>query len=265
MRRFHSQLLDFFWIPNYDASIAFLSRLAEPEPWDYSDAAESKHTILKIYLEHTFRKLRSEGKLCFTPDNGWVCFHTGLTTSTLEGIYALAEQNKNLQNEERDREYQPYVLKAFVRESDYQLMSRFPDRLPEAADFFRHPEEMVFDPHCRIVPQIDRIVTENIDRFPAHLQELEPEELRRRIMDAIGEVQRRARTHYNIAVPQYYEGRIQLLLPLRLTPASPTPDLALVAHKIGGNAYTARTCLTMHMAYNNARLIARPQSDWLKP
>ena len=43
------------------------------------------------------------------------------------------------------------------------------------------------------------------------------------------------------------------------------PDLALVVHKIENNTYTARTCLTLKMAYNNARLIVKPQSTWLKP
>ncbi len=265
MKRFHSQLLDFFWIPNYDASIAYLSRLAEPEPWDYSDATEKRHTILKIYLEHTFRKLRSEGKLCFTPDNSWVSFHTGLMTPNLEGIFALAEANKNNQNDEREREYQPYVLKAFVRQSDIQLIARFADRLPESADYFQRPEELIFDPKCRIVPQIDRMATENTERLPGYLRDLSAEELRMRLTAAIDETQKTAQAHYNIAVPQYYEGRIQLLLPIRLDPGSAGPDMALVVHKIGDNAYTARTCLTLRMAYNNARLIARPQSNWLKP
>ena len=28
--------------------------------------------------------------------------------------------------------------------------------------------------------------------------------------------------------------------------------------------YSARTCLTLDMAYNNARLICRPESSWIK-
>ncbi|MCH8930901.1 MAG: DUF3825 domain-containing protein [Proteobacteria bacterium] len=29
--------------------------------------------------------------------------------------------------------------------------------------------------------------------------------------------------------------------------------------------YCAATCLTLDMAYNNARQLARPDSDWLEP
>ncbi|MDY2966747.1 MAG: DUF3825 domain-containing protein [Vescimonas coprocola] len=43
-------------------------------------------------------------------------------------------------------------------------------------------------------------------------------------------------------------------------------DLALVVSKnAAGNQYLGHTCLTLDMAYNNARLIARPDSAWLKP
>lgn len=163
------------------------------------------------------------------------------------------------------KEYPPYVLKAFVRESDYQLISKFADRLPDVADFFQKPEDLIFNPQCKVVPQIDHIIADNEDRFPSHMQGLESDEIRRRLIGAINEAQRKVRSNYKMAVPQYYEGKIQLLLPLCLTPGSPNPDLALVTHKISSNTYTARTCLTLKMAYNNARLIVKPQSSWLKP
>lgn len=65
-------------------------------------------------------------------------------------------------------------------------------------------------------------------------------------------------------MPQYYKSNIQLLLPLSLTAGSPNADLALAVTETKHN-YSASTCLTIAMAYNNARLIVKPQSDWLKP
>jgi hypothetical protein len=94
---------------------------------------------------------------------------------------------------------------------------------------------------------------------------LDNNEIRRRLEGAIDEVKRKVKTNYKIAVPQFYDNKIQLLLPLCLTPSSPNPDLALVTHKLSADTYTARTCLTLRMAYNNARLIVKPQSSWLKP
>ncbi len=181
----------------------------------------------------------------------------------MESIFALAERNNRPDVAEKG--LSPYVFKAFVRESDIQLISKFGDNIPDIADFFQKPEDLIFNPQCRVVPQIDHIIADNMDRFPAHMQGLSSDEMRRRLVGAINEAQKKARSNYKIAVPLYYEGKIQLLLPLCLTPGSPNPDLALATHKIGNNTYTARTCLTLKMAYNNARLIVKPQSSWLKP
>lgn len=263
MKRFHSKLLEFCWIPNYEATIDYLAKLADPEHWDFSDVTSGKHSILKNYLEHTFRKVQEEGKILFTPDNKWACFNTGLVTVHLESIIALAERNSRKGAGGKD--CPSYVFKAFVRESDNQLISKFSDKVPDVADFFQKPEDLIFNPKCKVVPQIDHIIRDNADRFPAHMQGLSEDEVRRRLIGAINEAQKKVQSNYKVAVPQFYEGKIQLLLPLCLTPGSPNPDLALVTHKIGACTYTARTCLTLKMAYNNARLIVKPQSTWLKP
>ena len=67
--------------------------------------------------------------------------------------------------------------------------------------------------------------------------------------------------NYKMAIPQYYNGKIQLLLPLCLMDST-TPDIAIAVTK-QATCYQGHTCLTLDMAYNNARLIVRPQSNWL--
>ena len=85
------------------------------------------------------------------------------------------------------------------------------------------------------------------------------------LIGAIDIMKKRVTANYKIAVPQYFDGKIQLLLPLYLLEKS-QPDLALVVTKNqAGNSYQGHTCLTMQMAYNNARLIAKPDSNWLIP
>lgn len=68
----------------------------------------------------------------------------------------------------------------------------------------------------------------------------------------------------NVSVENpYFNGQIQLLLPLCLVDPDKT-DLALVVTKnSSGSYYQGHTCLTLEMAYNNARLIAKPESNWL--
>lgn len=252
------QLLDFCYFPKFDESFEYLAQKADPEPWDFSNSSKQNKSILKNYLEFYFRKIKSENKIQYSANNNWACFNTGLYTPNLEFIYALMEKNRN-------PDKQPYVLKAFCSESDSLLIMRFPGCLPEPADFFSNPENLIFNPSCKIVPQIDHIIEDNIDRFPKHFAGLPQDEVRRRIIGAIDEAQRKVRSNYKIAVPQYYNGKIQLLLPLCLTPGSQNPDLALATHKIASGTYTARTILTLQMAYNNARQIVKPQSNWLKP
>lgn len=262
-KSFHSSILEFAVFPTYEKSIEYLAiNLADPEDWEFTDAKKPKYSILKNYLEHIFRKLKQENKIAYTHNNSHACFNTGLTTKNLEEIYAFFEAYKKpspgLKNP-------PFCFKAFLKESDYQLLRIFPGNLPETANFFQKPEDLIFNPSCKLIPQIDHIIEDNIDRFPAHMQGLDNNEIRRRLEGAINEVKKKVKTNYKIAVPQYYDNRIQLLLPLCLTPGSPNPDLALVTHKLSSDTYTARTCLTLKMAYNNARLIVKPQSDWLKP
>lgn len=79
----------------------------------------------------------------------------------------------------------------------------------------------------------------------------------------IDDAKKRLKRNYKTAIPQYYNGNIQLLLPICLMSKSKA-DLALVIENCDGN-YRASTCLTLDMAINNARLIAKPDDEWLKP
>jgi len=262
MTSFNSELFKFAVFPKHNESIQFLSEvLADKEEWDFSDSQTKSYSILKNYLEFTFRKLQQEKKIVFTQDNKFACFNTGLITDNLEDIFAFFEEYKN----PRPGFNTPYCFKAFLKKSDNKILRYFSNNLPDIANFFEKPELLIFNPKCELIPDIDHIIKDNIDRFPKHLQKADDSELRRQVTGAIEDVKKRVRTNYKIAVPQYYDGKIQLLLPLYLTSGSPNPDLALVVHRLNDKTYTARTCLTLKMAYNNARLIVKPQSNWLKP
>ena len=80
---------------------------------------------------------------------------------------------------------------------------------------------------------------------------------------AIEVAKKRIDANYRVAVPQYYQGKIQFLIPLCLE-CMEKPNLALAVGK-NGFFYSGKTCLTLEMAYNNARLITKPSNEWLKP
>ena len=86
----------------------------------------------------------------------------------------------------------------------------------------------------------------------------------------IDEVQRaldlavkRARRNYKTAIPHFYDNKIQFLLPLCITNKIEA-DVALVVNR-DENSYVAHTVLTLDQAFNNARLLAKPDREWLTP
>lgn len=85
------------------------------------------------------------------------------------------------------------------------------------------------------------------------------------IQGPVSVLKERIRRNYKLAIPHWYENKIQLLLPLYIT-SEEIADLALVADKDKDRKlYRIKTVLTMDMAYNDARLICRPDRDWLNP
>jgi len=82
---------------------------------------------------------------------------------------------------------------------------------------------------------------------------------------AIRQLKERIKRNYKLAVPHWYNNKVQLLLPLCITDDN-TADVALVAEKdLERKKYMIRTILTMDMAYLDARIICTPDRHWLNP
>jgi hypothetical protein len=71
--------------------------------------------------------------------------------------------------------------------------------------------------------------------------------------------------NYKVAIPHWYSNRIQLLLPLYLTNDAVADNALIVDKDKKSQMYLARTILTMDMAYIDARIITRPDREWLNP
>ena len=83
---------------------------------------------------------------------------------------------------------------------------------------------------------------------------------------AVGRTVERCRRNFKLAVPCYFPTRnvMSMLLPISFTRAkNGAPCMALVAERQKNGIYLGRTVLTMRMAYNDARLLCRPSSEWL--
>ena len=134
--------------------------------------------------------------------------------------------------------------------------------LPDVANYFDNPADLLYDTSVELRLNIDHIIDDNLSRFPASYQKMDKYQVGTILQGTIDDAKRRIRRNYKTAVPQFYNGKIQLLLPLCLT-SKADADLALVVEKENG-VYRASTCLTLDMAINNARLIAKPDNEWLK-
>lgn len=247
---------DFALMPRFTDDIDMLATLTESEEWDYKHAPSTyAHPILRNYVAYTYRRVAEEKKIAITPDEEYCCWNTGLITAAQESIFMLLAKNKLSDSP-------PYWhFRKFIRKGEWDL-NRF-SSLPEMAHYFEDPSVLVFDTRKELRINVEHVVSDNLQRFPADLQKMNVFGLQNLVKGAIDSAVERVKRNYKTAIPQYYQGSVQLLLPLSLTDPKKA-DLALVVEKFS-DFYRAATCLTLDMAYNNARQLARPDRDWLSP
>ena len=240
------------------ATLDGLATMAMPEDWDNRVAMTGSRPVLQSYLRYTLRQLNNERKVsCPGTPGDRAAFDSGLFTPHYERIYGLVVR--------RDNRWQ---LESYVRERDRSLRFLGASR-PERANYVSEPTDLVYDHRRTLRESFEHIVEDNVERFPANLQS--DTALRRMVLKgAIEEAVKRVQMDYRTAVPVVYfpragrRGVVQLLLPL-VFDDSQSARLALVVGREGQGEYLARTVLTIDMAYNNARLLTRPGSDWLDP
>jgi len=247
---------DFAMMPKFNGDIDELSILAEKEDWEYrSTASKQAKPILRNYIYYTYHRISEERKVSVSADENFCCWNTGLITPGQEPIYMLLTRNKL----EDVGSY--WHFSKWVRRGEGDL-SRF-SSLPEMAHYFDDPSVLVLDIRKDLRMNVEHVVAENVERFPEGLRSIGTFGLQNLVSGARDSAWQRVRRNYKTAIPQYYQGQVQLLVPLALTDPA-RADLALVVERCS-EFYRATTCLTLDMAYNNARQLARPDRDWLAP
>lgn len=252
---FPEELFDFAFFPEMNSHLDSLESLAEDEDWSYANTTTTFHLpVLYNYVKYTYRRIAEENKIAISNNGQFSCWNTGLVTESQEPIFASFEANRN---ENR----QPWFFKGWFRRGQWELNDY--SELPDIASYFSDPSQLVLDNRLEFRINVEHIIDDNKPRFPEPYSSMEVFQLQTFLKGAIDNARERVRRNYKAAIPQYYNGKIQLLLPLCFSNPQ-TADLALVIEKFS-NFYRASTCLTVDMAYNNARQLARPDRDWLKP
>lgn len=278
------RIFEFAKVADWASHLQDLASIAEQERWTYLAVPDpSPLPILESYAKWTFARASEQGILATTERHA--CYNTGLLTPSQEEIYgcfrisdrfdALAPQTSLNKK---------WFFTGWVRAGDRQLTAF--SSLPALASYWTDPSELVFNPNLRVELNVDHIVRENLSRFPVELggqlatsgvpgDLADPDDedavervnltvplaTRNALDGGLKHSVRLAQRSYRIAVPQFYHGRIQLLLPLYLRTAD-RPDLAVTLEK-HGDWYRAATVLYPDWAYRHARLLARPNSEWL--
>lgn len=274
-----------------------LSTLALPEKWYLGSTPKGgrQYELLENYMNYTFIRLAHEDKIKVSDSGRFATFNTGLVDGRYEQIFALFEPNRN--------KVQDWFLRSFCiagEDADGKLLVREFSELPKAADYFAEPQDFIYNLHAG-APSIDweHIIIENADRMPLdffeslNIKEFTCKDCSKmddEIIDnyiaslkkafaadkrsyrtaiaifkgAVDDSLKKVRWNYKTAIPMYYpkDRKVNLLLPLCLMDDEKA-DVALVVERTASGKYQAHTILQLVWAYQNARLICRPDSDWL--
>lgn len=291
-----TQLLEWAYFPDFRGAISDLSKMTLKERWHYKEqVASNPHPILTKYLIHTFFRLNKEGGKILTAGR-YAAFDTGLVDRLYEPIYAVFERN-TIPNK------QPWYFKEFCIPAQGRfgdVLVRYFNPLPQRAHYFDKLEELIYDINAP-KPKLnwDHIILDNIARLPSQfLSENAPKDfllrdtlnmteeekesyysqlkeamaadaktlraIKNRFEDSLNLALKRVTWNYKTAIPMYYPrtNKLSLLLPLSLMDDEQI-DLALVTEKLNSGNYKGHTILPLEWAYSNARLVTRPDSDWL--
>lgn len=264
---------------NWQDGLQFLEDLKTkciPEKWSYkSYQSGMPHPILKAYIENTFEKLKAENngvKILRSDDNKYIVFNTGLLDKFFHEVFIIVHvieddgdflyRNAYILNSLTDLTRIGFTVngKRIVRQDD----------LPEPPTFFTNINEVIFHPDIEIDRNYDKfthIIEERRDRFPKEDQDRDTTELARKLDNSINYAIAIAKRNYKLVIPMYrpQEAKIQLLMPIYLSGSfTNSPDFALVLDLEDG-IYTPETILPLDAAYQNARLITKPDELWLNP
>ena len=272
-----------------------LAAHAMNENWKWSGAnSVYDQPILKSYLEFTYyrlldedAKIEDEEKKKIVHYAGKVYFNSGLLDRNFRQIIIVAQEQTV------EKEYPVVGLCRWELLSNLSAHSHseqeiarvfHPSELPALAKYFEDCSQVVFDARYSIQMNDNHIFEDGVARgrlpkYQAEYErvkgnEMEKDLLLARIARDFDSACERARLmaerNYKLAVPQFWKetGEIQFLLPIYLgereEAESPQCALVLSLDKSGRRPYyRGETILTLDMAYNNTRLIAKPDVFWL--
>ncbi len=254
----------------FDKKLEFLAKLASPEPWETPNAQHPKD-ILFYYITKQFSRCYQQNLLVFSPNGDYCVSNTGLMTPRAEDIYMLFQKNRyyGKTSQKGGLITEKWAHVGFFKRSERDITSLGLPSDPQLPSFWEDESEAFFDTNAKISVSIDHIIDDHWDReegiFPPYLKSLGKEIVTSLFNAALETSQKKAKRNMFLVVPQFYDGKYMFLMPLTLAgPCGAEPTTIALALQKQGDQYRGNTIFNLETAYKKARLINRPESNWLR-
>lgn len=226
---------------------------------------------LKNYLNYTFKRLCELERFGtgqyfkFSSDGEWVAFNTGLSNLHSADLLATFQRYKPRPGAE-ERVTPDWVFKGCYTPSERQYRDKFGTDVPDIAWYSLDSRDFIFDTSYHLGNDVfDHLFDRAKER--AGLPNSPDEVVRTYLRGALAGIVPKIKRNYKVAIPVYYveEKRMQMLLPF--PSANDVNDVSsfLVERDDATKSYSIKTIFDLDQAFFSARLITRPDKDWLNP
>jgi hypothetical protein len=278
---------------------ALENSLLPGETWRYKtntaddNRPKTEFDILQSYLQYVFEKLLSEynepnsknyKKIVFSSDGKYALYNSGLLNKFAQDIYLVGEIFSK--TGDRFMFSNPAIAPSkvdLIRNYNFTAAALTP--YPDVVEFFHCLDDIIYDSKVEIdlgFERLTHIIEDGAkrnrfnDKYTVLYEKGDLAAITSTFIAAIENSRKIAKRNYKYVVPQYRSerrgetGKIQFLMPIYLDRQyGDRPDFALVLNievmPDGTRFYTPETILELPWAYNNARVICRPEDTWLNP
>lgn len=226
---------------------------------------------LRNYLNYTFKRLielesdESGRYFIVSTDGQWIAFNTGLQNAHGSDLLAVFEKYRP-HPDAPNKPATDWVFKGCFTPNQQQYQSHFGTLVPDIAWYSKDSRDFVFDTEYGLEKEVfDHLFERAKER--AGLPNAPDEVVRNYLRGALENVIPKIRRNYKVAIPVYYveEKRMQILLPFNSASNANDVSCFLVERDDTLRMYRIKTIFDLDHAYFAARLITRPDRDWLNP
>jgi hypothetical protein len=227
---------------------------------------------LRNYLNYTFLRLidleqQTEPGTYFrySYDQDRICFNTGLQNQHGSDLIATFQRYRP-RPDAAPRVVPDWVYKGCFAPNDSGYRDYFGKEVPDIAWYSKDSRDYVFDTAYYLERDVfDHLFDRAKER--AGLPHVSDEVVRNYLRGTLENLVPKIRRNYKVAIPVFYveEKRMQLLLPFMSASNQNDVSCFVVDRNDVSTTYTLKTIFDLDQAYFSARLITRPDRDWLDP